>query len=42
MRIRPWKPERARPMKYSSARLTRIRTGRPTFRDMWAGIDISG
>jgi hypothetical protein len=39
---RPWKPHRAEPRKYSSARLMRIMTGRPVFFDMWAGIDISG
>ena len=39
MRMRPWNPGRAAPSTYSSARLTRIITGRPVFRDMCAGID---
>ena len=42
MRMRPWKPARAEPMAYSSARLMRIITGRPVFRDMCAGTDMIG
>ena len=42
MRMRPWKPARAEPMAYSSARLMRIITGRPVLRDMCAGTDMTG
>jgi hypothetical protein len=39
---RPWKPVRALPKKYSSARLIRIITGLPIFFDMCAGTDMIG
>lgn len=42
MRILPWKPARADPIAYSSARLMRIMTGLPVLRAMCAGIDMTG
>ncbi len=42
IRRRPWKPARAEPRKYSSARLIRSMTGRPTLRAISAGIAMTG
>ena len=40
--MRPWKPGRADPMKFSSARLIRMRTGRPVFLAIKAGTVMMG
>ena len=40
--MRPWKPGRAEPRKYSSVRLILMSTGFWTLRDMCAGIESSG